>query len=187
MMFTHLKAVRKVYSMKDLRLVHRAALAAVRELETNEVRVITTLQECDRLLVYRFLGYGSLVSYAIEALELSKHQAYDYTSVARKAVELPALHEALTRGEVSVAKARRVMSVITSDNCEWWLKLLKSSRKRDIERAVANARGHEGRRPHSETDTQSFAHSERSEVGEKVILAIFCLIKARFSGKLCLG
>jgi hypothetical protein len=71
------------------------------------------------------------------------------------------------------------MSVITSDNCEWWLKLLKSSRKRDIEKAVANARGHEGRRPHSEADHQSFAHSER--IGHSVKLQLEGDLALRFA------
>ena len=128
-MFLHLHEVRKQFGHRYLREVHDQALEAVAQLKTSEFELLCSLMSVESLLVHRFLGYGSLWRYAVEALHLSRHQAYDFVTVARKAREVPELLKALERGEITVSKARRLCVVINGDNYLEWLAIANWKRR----------------------------------------------------------
>jgi len=90
-------------------------LQVASDLKSCEAKVIHCLQEVDRFLVHRFVGYNSLYQYALHSLKLTEHQAYTYICVARKSAELPELQAAIESGDLSVSKARRVTAVITAE------------------------------------------------------------------------
>ncbi|MCM2281882.1 MAG: hypothetical protein NDI61_08555, partial [Bdellovibrionaceae bacterium] len=136
-MYTHLTQVRKSQNEKHLRAIHAQTCAAVERLKSCESELIRCLQEIDRLLVHRFLGYNSLFQYGLHALKLSEAQSYAYITVARKARELPQLQEAITAGDLTVSKAVRITSVINEDNQQKWIGLALELPKRDLEREVA--------------------------------------------------
>lgn len=136
-MFQHLHEVRKQFGHRYLREVHDLALEAVAQLRASEFELICCLRTVESLLVYRFLGYGSLWRYAVEALHLSEHQAFDFVTVARKTRQVPGFLEALERGDLTVSKARRLCVVINSENYVEWLEMAKSCTKRELEKAIA--------------------------------------------------
>ncbi|MCM2281374.1 MAG: HNH endonuclease [Bdellovibrionaceae bacterium] len=136
-MFTHLNEVRKTQNEKTLRAIHSRTCEVVARLKSCEADLILCLQEVDRLLVHRFLGYNSLQQYAVRALKLSEAQSYAYIAVARKARDLPRLQEAITAGELTVSKAVRITSVINEENQQKWIGLAQDLPKRDLEREVA--------------------------------------------------
>ncbi|MGE3759897.1 MAG: hypothetical protein AB7H97_19175, partial [Pseudobdellovibrionaceae bacterium] len=136
-MFTDLATAKKSLEPKTFRAIHREAVMAVEELKSKEVNLIRVLQEVDESLTYRYLGFSSLYSYCVEGLKLSESQAMMYISVARKSKQLPALQQALEAGEVSVSKVKRVVPVIDNSNQQYWLELVQTSTKREIEKAVA--------------------------------------------------
>lgn len=135
--YTKLQVVRKNHKAKELRAIHERALAAVENLKTAEIEMVTALQEVDRLLVHRFIGYNSLKQYAIQALKLSEQQAYMYIAVARKSVECPALLDAMIKREITISKAHRLSSVIDEDNQTEWIELAKNSSKHRLEKMIA--------------------------------------------------
>ncbi|MCM2281103.1 MAG: hypothetical protein NDI61_04580 [Bdellovibrionaceae bacterium] len=136
-MRTHLTQIRKSQGEKHLRAVHAQTCQAVERLKSCEAELIRCLQEVDRFLVHRFLGYNSLFQYGLHALKLSESQSYAYITVARKARELPRLQEAITAGELTVSKAVRITSVINEANQQKWIGLALELPKRDLEREVA--------------------------------------------------
>ncbi|MCM2282310.1 MAG: HNH endonuclease [Bdellovibrionaceae bacterium] len=138
-MYTHLNEVLKTQNEKSFRAIHSRACDAVEKLKSCEAELIRCLQEVDRLLVHRFLGYNSLFQYALHALKLSESQSYAYITVARKARELPQLQEAISTGELTVSKAVRITSVISEENQQKWIGLALELPKRDLEREVARA------------------------------------------------
>ena len=135
--YTKLQVVRKNHKARELRAVHERALQAVDNLKRSEVEVVTALQEVDRLLVHRFIGYNSLRQYAMQSLKLSDQQAYMYIAVARKSVECPALLEAMVSREITISKAHRLSSVIDEDNQVEWIELAKKSSKHRLEKMIA--------------------------------------------------
>ncbi|MCM2282757.1 MAG: hypothetical protein NDI61_13030 [Bdellovibrionaceae bacterium] len=136
-MFTKLNQVRKSQDEKHLRAVHAQTCEAVERLKSCEAELIRCLQEVDRFLVHRFLGYNSLFQYSLHALKLSEAQSYAYITVARKAQDLPQLQEAITKGDLTVSKAVRITSVINEANQQKWIGLALELPKRDLEREVA--------------------------------------------------
>ncbi|MCM2281792.1 MAG: hypothetical protein NDI61_08085 [Bdellovibrionaceae bacterium] len=136
-MFTRLHEVRQSHDEKTLRAIHSRTCAAVERLKACEADLIRCLQEVDRFLVHRFIGYNSLFQYAVHALKLSEAQSYAYITVARKARELPQLQEAIVSGELTVSKAVRITSVINEQTQAKWIGLALELPKRDLEREVA--------------------------------------------------
>ena len=135
--FTKLQVVRKQFSSKELRCFHEKAVVASQNLKASEAALIRALQEVDKYLVHRFIGYNSLFQYAVRALGLSEHQAYGFITVARKALKLPALQAAIESGEVTVSKVRKVTSVINEHNQMKWLELARTSTRLELEKAIA--------------------------------------------------
>ena len=135
--YTKLQVVRKNHKARELRAIHERALSAVENLKRSEVEVVIALQEADRLLVHRFIGYNSLKQYAMKALKLSEQQAYMYIAVARKSVECPALLEAMVKREITISKAHRLSSVIDEDSQTEWIDLAKKSSKHLLEKMIA--------------------------------------------------
>lgn len=133
----YLKQIKKHIIPGTYRALHRSAVQAASELKQKEVLLIRALQEVDENLVYRYLGFSSLYQYCLQALKLTEGQSMTYISVARKSKHLPQLQEALNKGEVTVSKVSRVVSVMTPDNQTQWLDLVKTSTKYEIEKAVA--------------------------------------------------
>ncbi|MCM2282294.1 MAG: hypothetical protein NDI61_10665, partial [Bdellovibrionaceae bacterium] len=136
-MFTRLHEVRRSQDEKTLRAIHSRTCVAVERLKACEAELIRCLQEVDRFLVHRFIGYNSLFQYAVHALKLSEAQSYAYITVARKAQELPQLQEAIVSGELTVSKAVRITSVINEQTQAKWIGLALELPKRDLERKVA--------------------------------------------------
>lgn len=116
--------------------IHQKALICAQEYRAKEAGLVSVLQLVDEHFVYRAHGYNSLYEYAVKALRLSEHQAYDFTSVARKAKSLPAMQAALNSGELTVSKARRLSSVVNASNQEKWVTLAINSTQRELDKEI---------------------------------------------------
>src|SRR4051794_14761154 len=119
-MFETLTQATKQIEPTVFRSIHREALSAVGELRSKEWQLILTLHKVDRHLVYRYLGYNSLFQYCVLALQLTESQSMMYISVARKSAKLPVLQEAIAKGEVTVSKVNRIISVLNEENQHHW-------------------------------------------------------------------
>lgn len=117
--------------------LNEKALAIAKTYLNAEAALIPVLQEFDRTRDYLHFGATSLIGYVIEILKLSEGAAANLVTVARKAVEVPALKDAVASGEVTLNKARRLASVITKENQNQWLALAKASSSRVLEKEIA--------------------------------------------------
>jgi hypothetical protein len=120
-------------------IIHAKALAAAQTYRRSEFELLEVLQEVDINKVFYHYGYNSLFKYATDALGLSEEVAYIYINVCRKAQEVPALKEEIKNGSLSVSKAKRITSILNSENQNHWLEIAKTSTKQVLEKKVALA------------------------------------------------
>ncbi len=119
--------------------LHQRALEISKAFRKNESDLIETLFQIDEANVFLVLGYPSLFSYAVEALKLSEGNAYAFSSVARKSKQIPELKEEIKNGNLSVSKAKRIVSVITPENKSEWIKRAVALPKATLEKEVVKA------------------------------------------------
>ncbi len=117
--------------------IDQRARSIVVRFKTCEYELIEVFEAAEKFRVHTALGYSSLFMYATSGLGLSEEVAYIYINVARKVREVPELKAAISRGAVSVSKARRISSVLTRENQKHWLPLAEKLSKRELEKMVA--------------------------------------------------
>jgi len=118
--------------------IHNKALLAAKTYNRSEIDLIEILEEVDRHRVYYHQGFNSLFKYATDALVLSEEVAYIFINVCRKVREVPKLKEEIKNGAITISKAKRITSVLTPQNQNYWLDLAKSASKKTIEKTVAS-------------------------------------------------
>ncbi len=91
--------------------------------------------EVMRRKLFRDLRYSSINQYAIQKLGFSKSRTDDFIRLARQLDKLPAVREALASGDLGYTKAREIISVVTPETQDTWLKVAKGTRK-DLVREV---------------------------------------------------
>lgn len=122
---------------KNANLLHEKALEAARKYASAEAELLAVLLAIDNDRAYRELGHTSLFNYAVQALKLSESTAYNFITVARKSREVPALMTEISRGTLSVSKARKVVPVLTRENQDEWIGKAQTLPQRSLEKEVA--------------------------------------------------
>jgi len=89
-----------------------------------EKELLEVISSVDRKKAYLHWGHNSLFAYMTNGLGLSPGVASNFSTVARKSFEVPELKNHVLQGKISIHQARRVTSVITSENKHEWLKTL---------------------------------------------------------------
>lgn len=123
----------------DYLSIHNEALAIAKEDRLIEAKLISILQLVNREQVYKKMGYGSLFTYAVEALNIAPERVYQLNAVAKKCEEVPELKKAIESGELNVSRARRIVSVIDEKTSEVWIEKAVNLPQRDLEKEVARA------------------------------------------------
>jgi 5-methylcytosine-specific restriction endonuclease McrA len=121
--------------------LHERALTLSHQHRRVESVLVTTLEEIDRLQFFRRLGYSSLFTYAVTALQLSEAAAYSFISVARKSREFPELKDSIANQKLTVAKAARIVSILSVENAGELIEFAGTHSTREIDRKVAVLRG----------------------------------------------
>lgn len=119
--------------------IHNKAMEIARRYKTCEIELIEILEQVDKYKIYYQQKFSSLFAYATESLGLSSEVAYIYINIARKSREVPELKLAIKNGELSVTKARKMTSVLNSENKDYWLDLAKTQSRSVLEKYVAAA------------------------------------------------
>ena len=122
---------------KEQSQVHERALAIKRDYDKLEWQMIESLQEIDRLKIFKYLGFPSLFQYAVQGLGFSESVAYSFINVARKAAIVVELKEALRAKVLSVSKASRTVSAMTNENAAELIGFAKAHSSREIDFEVA--------------------------------------------------
>ncbi|MBW7877615.1 MAG: hypothetical protein H3C47_16685, partial [Candidatus Cloacimonetes bacterium] len=120
-----------------MQTLHQKITDTVKEYRIQEALLIELTQEADFTKFYLELGYSSLFEYLNQDQGISAATVSNLITVARKAVQIPAMKEAIHSGEVGLAKLRKVSSVITSENKSEWIEKSKKLSCRELEKEVA--------------------------------------------------
>jgi len=94
------------------------------------------LPEVNRRKLYEKKGFASIFEFAKKLCGLSEEQVRRVLNLEAKFKDKPALHQALTSGEVSINKLARIASVATSENEEFWIEKSKQLPNRALETLV---------------------------------------------------
>ena len=94
------------------------------------------LGEIESLRGYLPLGFNSLFAYCVHYLGLSEAQSYSFMAVAKKGREIPEFKKAVESQEISFSHARKMVSVINSDNQKQWLAKAKFLPLKALEREI---------------------------------------------------
>jgi len=154
--------------------------SAYRNLEGS---LIEALQEFDRHQGFRKMGYRSLYSYCCENLKMSENQALTLIRISRKAVEVPALKEAVIKKEITLSSAKVIAPIITSQNHEIWIEKAKALSKPALEREIVkvNPKAIKTDRMVPLTGSLSEARGVLSEESKKVLERVKELESKRMS------
>ena len=112
------------------------AICAGRDHRRSEQCVIEALINIEQSNTHRALGL-TLYSYAMERMGLTEAVAVAMTTVARKAMSLPPLREALASLQLSGSKASRIISAITNENASELIEFASTHTSLEIDFEVA--------------------------------------------------
>jgi len=124
--------------------LHEKALVLSREHRWVESQLVSLLMEIDRLQLYRLLGCASLFTYVVSMLGFSEGAAYQLITVTRKAKDVAALKAALEEQRLTVAKASRIVSVLSAENASELIEFASRHTSRETDLEVARRAGRDG-------------------------------------------
>jgi len=124
--------------------LHEKALVLSREHRRVESQLVSLLMEIDRLQLYRLLGCASLFTYVVSMLGFTEGAAYQLITVTRKAKDIAILKTALEEQRLTVAKASRIVSVLSVDNASELIDFASRHTSRETDLEVARRAGRDG-------------------------------------------
>jgi len=124
--------------------LHEKALILSREHRRVESQLVSLLMEIDRLQLYRLLGCASLFTYVVSMLGFTEGAAYQLITVTRKAKDIATLKAALEEQRLSVAKASRIVSVLSAENASELIEFASRHTSRETDLEVARRAGRDG-------------------------------------------
>ncbi len=101
------------YELKQLRALAREVAARYNK---DEAELMKIIKEVHQSKAFYKWGFASLAEYCVQELKLSEANTSNFTAVAKKANEVPALVLAVETGELSISKARKIVPVLTKEN-----------------------------------------------------------------------
>lgn len=122
--------------LSDQELIAETKRLAAAELVATTA-LIRSLMELDSRRLYLGEGCASLFKYCTEVLRLSEDAAYNRMEVARAARRIPAILDAIERGELTLTAARRLGPHLTPLNCADALAAARFNTKAEIEELIA--------------------------------------------------
>jgi hypothetical protein len=117
--------------------VHRKLRRIVKARGLLDAQEAEALREAQQLRVWRHYGYASLLEYMELEMGYTPRVALERLRVANAIVELPAIAEAMTQGDLSFSAARELTRVATPETEQIWLEATNDKNLRDLESMVA--------------------------------------------------
>jgi hypothetical protein len=141
--------------MNLAKALHERAIICLKKYLASENELLEIIQEIFDTKAFRELGYRSLHEYCVLALKLTDGQAYAFSSVLKKSLEVPELKEAVQKGDLSLNAARKIVSVITPETQQSWIEKAKTLRQKDLEKEIVKTHPEKGVRPSIKPITES--------------------------------
>ena len=116
--------------------LHVLALSCVKNYKKSESNLIDVLCRIDKSRMYLSYGVPSLFAYCVKCLGLSESETSRFIQVTRKSFEVPELKKTISDGVLTVSKASRISSVITSSTQEEWIGKASTLTHRELEKEV---------------------------------------------------
>ncbi|MGE0495580.1 MAG: HNH endonuclease signature motif containing protein [Vulcanimicrobiota bacterium] len=117
--------------------LHQSNRQASRRAFGCEWELAGHLLATERSGLYRHMGSGSVVGYAVTHLNLHPQKAGELLSLARVFEQLPLLSAAFREGKLCWSKARALKRIATPDNQAEMLEFALKNKAQAVERAVA--------------------------------------------------
>ena len=127
----------------ERKAIDEKAVRAASDIKRNELELIETLQLVEEFRIYEDFKLTSLFAYCTQRLGLSEDRTCTYIQVARKAVEVPALKQAIADDKLSVSNAKKLTKVLTPENQSSWLEKGTTLSSRNLEREIAKEKPEE--------------------------------------------
>ena len=119
---------------------HAALKTAVNAMEEAEHCAVLWFRDIRSRNLFRELGYSSINQYAAMELNFSRTKTGDFIQLADKLDDLPAVREAVARGEIGYTKAREIVKVATARTEKMWLDEAATTSRRELEQKVSQVR-----------------------------------------------
>lgn len=139
--------------------LHSEAMAVAKNLRSQYLEMFEVLIRVERGQIYYQFEVPSIYLYCVELLELSPSVAKDFITVVRKSLEVPELADAVRSKKITIFKAKKICSVLNSQNHKEWIDLAETCSTRIVEKAVAQTNPRE-----AVTESLTFASHERLEL-----------------------
>jgi hypothetical protein len=120
--------------------IHQRAVLASERFRISEAELMSALEEVEKHKVHLHFGQPSLFQYAVRELKLSENVAYTLITVMRKTKEVPELKEQVRIGAITLGHAKRISSVLTSENANEWFEKASTLTQRQLEKEVVKVR-----------------------------------------------
>jgi hypothetical protein len=104
--------------------------------------MLKTVIEVDDQKLFRKFDLPSTYAYCQIILDLSEPETCNLINVARKAREIPQLLVAIEIDDLRIAKARKIVPVITKENAAEWIKKALTHSYKALEKEVAHVKPH---------------------------------------------
>ena len=118
--------------------LHARAIRTARVFTRCEPKLVTIVEEVDRLRLFEKFGQVNTFNYCLKELKLTKALSYSFQAVARKTREVPELLQAMQSG-MSVSTANKLVAQINPDNQAMWIAKAKTLTQSDLEFELAAA------------------------------------------------
>lgn len=99
-------------------------------------KFIGLLPEVNKRRLYEKKGFSSVFEFAFKLAGVSEEQVSRVLNLERKIEKMPELHRALTSGEVSLNKLRRIVPIVTEENQAMLLEQVKVLPQKAVETLV---------------------------------------------------
>jgi 5-methylcytosine-specific restriction endonuclease McrA len=96
--------------------IHQQALSLSRSRKRNDAEVVENLILVEKSQLYKKLDKRNMFTYAVDILGHDEGFAYSAINIARKCLLFPALRSAVGASKLSVGKASRIASSLTTEN-----------------------------------------------------------------------
>src|SRR4051794_29571857 len=96
--------------------LHEKAQQLAITYKKSESELLEVLMQMQEQRLFAALHCTGIFEYGTKVLKLGEAQASYFSRVAAKAKEVPALKDAITRGDISLSQGRRIIPVITREN-----------------------------------------------------------------------
>lgn len=117
--------------------LHQQALSLSKNYHLIESQLLDVLEKINDQKMYLTLGYDSLFTYCVSALQLSESKAYSFSALLKKSKAVPEIKQQVQSGALTLSKASRIVSILTPENKDQWIEKAKILPKQELEKAIA--------------------------------------------------